>query len=271
MPKQIVYKIEPGMDRENVLCTTYQMRNFYRQFGDGFFSTLDIMNYIQHHQIARWCKKNQQVLDVCCGRGLLLPLLRYLSPDIGGYTGVDIRPENATWQKQRVTDGKPIPGGYYPFPTRFVVGDVAEMSVLLPHVFFDVVVYTSSLEHMHKDSGLASLCECRNVAKVGAMLILTCPNTPETQDGYDTQYAAHVYEWKRSELLAGLAASRWRVITEYGLLIDRKTLHEQGERLGLLPLIERVEKFVPPEWYLPIFAVMFPKYGREIGLICQAF
>jgi len=270
MSKQIVYKVEPGMDREDILCTTYQMRNFYRQLGDGFFSTLDTMNYIQHHQIAKWCRKNYAVLDVCCGRGLLLPLLRYLTPQIASYTGVDIKPENAIWQKQRVTDGKPIAKDYYPFQTRFVASNVAEMAAKLEPSRFDVIVYTSAIEHMHKDMGQASLHECYKVARPGAMLILTCPNTAETQDGFQTRYAAHVYEWKRSELIAGLTAAKWHIITEYGLLIDRETLHIQGERLGLLPLIERIEKFVPPEWYLPVFATMFPQYSKEIGFICQA-
>ena len=29
--KKIVHKIEEGMDPQDVLCTTYQMRNFYAQ------------------------------------------------------------------------------------------------------------------------------------------------------------------------------------------------------------------------------------------------
>lgn len=267
---KIVYRVEDGMDRSEILCTTYQMRNFYRQFGDGFFSVLDVMNYIQHHQIAKWCRKGQQVLDVCCGRGLLLPLLRYLAKDIGGYTGVDIEPRNAIWRTQRVTDGKPITKDYYPFPTRFVESNVAEMaSKLLPRRF-DVIVYTSAIEHMHKDVGMQSLYECRKVANPGAMLYLTCPNTPEDKDGYDTQYRAHVYEWKRSELLEGLAAAGFQVIREYGLLITYQTLREEGERLGLLPLIERIETVVPREWLLPIFAPMFPKQSKEIALIAKA-
>ena len=47
MDKDIVYRVEDGMDREKILCTTYQMRNFYMQFRDGFFTNLDVMNYIQ--------------------------------------------------------------------------------------------------------------------------------------------------------------------------------------------------------------------------------
>lgn len=37
MTKQIVFRVEDDMNRKDILCTTYQMRNFYRQLGDGFF------------------------------------------------------------------------------------------------------------------------------------------------------------------------------------------------------------------------------------------
>ena len=86
MDKDIVYRVEDGMDREKILCTTYQMRNFYMQFRDGFFTNLDVMNYIQHLAAAHMAKKGMNVLDVCCGRSLMLPLLRY--------TGVDISKAN---------------------------------------------------------------------------------------------------------------------------------------------------------------------------------
>ena len=80
--KKIVKKIEEGMDPQDVLCTTYQMRNFYMQFRDGFCSNLDVMNYIQHHAVALMAKKGMNVVDVCCGRSLVLPLLRYYAKDI---------------------------------------------------------------------------------------------------------------------------------------------------------------------------------------------
>lgn len=270
MTKKVVYRVEDGMNRQDILATTYQMRNFYRQLGDGFFSALDVMNYIQHQQVVKWCGKGHQVLDVCCGRGLLLPLLRYLRKEIGGYTGVDIEPNNAIWRSKRVTDGKPIEKDYYPFPTHFVESNVAEMSAKLLPRKFDVIVYTSAIEHMHKDMGMASLYECRKVSKPGTLFYLTCPNTPEDKDGYDTQYRAHVYEWKRSELLEGLRQSGFEVVTEYGLLIDSQTLHKEGERLGLGPLVERLKKVIPNEWLLPVLAPMFPRQSKEIAFVARA-
>jgi SAM-dependent methyltransferase len=272
--RRLVHRVEDGMDRQGVYATTYQMRNFYRQLGDGFFTVLDTMNYIQHHQIAKWCKPGNHILDVCVGRGLMLPLLRYHRKTIGSYTGVDIDPSNATYRAKRVTDGtrlKQPADEYYPFPVRFVEADVAAMSGPLADLApFDVLIYTSAIEHMHHDAGLASLHECRKVAKPGAVMILTTPNTPEGKDGYDTQYRAHVYEWTRSELLEGLAAAGWEVVTEFGLLIGKTELKAQAERLGLLPVIERLERFVPSEWLLPVFAPMFPTVAKEIAFVAKA-
>ena len=255
--------------REDILCTTYQMRNFYRQLGDGFFSTLDVMNYIQHHQIAKWCKKGNWVLDVCCGRGLMLPLLRYNNKDLGGYVGVDIEPKNAIYTKDRVTDNKPLEPGYYSWPVEFIQSNVATMSDKLKRKF-DVIIYTSAIEHMHKDDGQQSLSECRKVAKPGTVMILTCPNTPEDKNGYDTQYRAHVYEWKRSELITGLTATKWKVITEYGLLHDKETLQSEMLKVGGGLLMERVAKFIPSEWLIPVFSPMFPSSAKEIGFVCKA-
>jgi SAM-dependent methyltransferase len=266
----IVYKVEPGMDRREILATTYQMRNFYRQFGDGFFSALDVMNYIQHHQIVKWCRDGTRVLDVCCGRGLLLPMLRYQRKALGGYTGVDIKPGNATWTSRRVTDGKPVDDDYYPFPTRFVESNAAEMAAALGPARFDFIVYTSAIEHMQREAGEESLRQCRAVAAPGAMIVLTCPNTPEDKDGFDTQYAAHVYEWKRSELLAGLAGAGFELVMEWGIMIDWKSLEGEAEKLGLLPAVERIAAVIPREWLLPVFAPLFPAASKEIAMMARA-
>jgi ubiquinone/menaquinone biosynthesis C-methylase UbiE len=132
MGKKIVHKIEPGMNPQDILCTTYQMRNMYKQLHDGFFTDLDVMNYIQHHQIVNRIKKGNRVLDVCCGRGLLLPLLRYLKKDIASYTGVDINPKCGEFRTRRVTDGKGVDKDYYPFPVNFINSNVDSMSEKCP-------------------------------------------------------------------------------------------------------------------------------------------
>lgn len=57
MDKEIVYRVEDGMDREKILCTTYQMRNFYMQFRDGFFTNLDVMNISSTLPLRIWRKR----------------------------------------------------------------------------------------------------------------------------------------------------------------------------------------------------------------------
>lgn len=252
--KKIVYKVEPGMDRTELEATTYQMRNFYRQLGDGFFSVLDTMNYIQHQYVVYQAKKGDKILDVCCGRGLLLPMLRYNRKNIYSYTGVDIKPSNAIWTEKRVTDNKPIDKDYYPFKTRFVCSNVKDMAEKLLPENYTFVVYTSSIEHMQKDAGLQSLYEIRKVSLSGTRIILTCPNTPENKDGYDTQYAAHIYEWKRSELIKAFDEVGFRILDEWSILSDKKEIMEALKRKGLYQELYTCFKHIPSEWIIPVLS-----------------
>lgn len=272
--RKIVHRIEDGQDRQEIEATTYQMRNFYRQLADGFFSPLDVFNYMQHHWVAKTLgKPGVRLLDVCCGRGLLLPLLRYHAPKIASYTGVDIAPANAVFMDgKRVTDGKPTKDdSYYPFAVDFVEGNVSALDALLKgHDPFQVIVYTSSIEHMHPDSGRRSLHGCRAVAADDARMLITCPNTPEDQDGYDTRYRAHVYEWKLSELRSGLEASGWRILQEWPLMVDGgvKGLRSAAERRGIHPLVDRLAPLVPSEWLVPLLSpLMRPEDAAEVAIL----
>ena len=182
------------MDREKILCTTYQMRNFYMQFRDGFFTNLDVMNYIQHLAAAHMAKKGMNVLDVCCGRSLMLPLLRYYAKDIASYTGVDISKANIKEAMRGATAKNLEPkdlASYYPFRVGWKLGNVAEMSKVIPAGFADFVIYTSAIEHMHPTDGAKSLAECYKVMKPGAKMFLSCPNTPG--NGYQTQYLSLIH------------------------------------------------------------------------------
>jgi SAM-dependent methyltransferase len=258
--RRIVYRVEDGMDRQEIEATTYQMRNFYRQFHDGFFSSLDVMNYIQHHQAVRLSKPRDHLLDVCCGRGLLLPLLRYHQKDLGSYTGIDIAPQNAIWQEVRVTDGKPIAelDDYYPWPTRFVEGNVAEVGRILEGEAFDYFVYTASIEHMHKESGRASLRGLRSLATPGARLLLTTPNTPAEKDGYETRYRAHVYEWKAQEVYQEALDAGWSMVKRWGLTIKKREALAFAEEHNLGALVGRIYEHVPSLWAGAVLAPMYP-------------
>lgn len=272
MSKEIVYRIEDGMDREKVLCTTYQMRNFYLQFRDGFFTNLDVMNYIQHFAAAQMAKKGGNVVDVCCGRSLMLPLLRYYAKNIRSYTGIDISKTNIKEAMRGATARNLEPkdlASYYPFKVCWKLGNVAEMSKVIPAGFADFVIYTSAIEHMHPEDGAKSLVECWKIMRPGAKMFLSCPNTPG--NGYDTQYRAHVYEWGYDELKAKLQEIGFSILQEIGLVAGAKELDAlyAGQPEPLSAFYRRMRAYLPSVWLTAIMAIPFPQQAKELLFIVE--
>ncbi len=271
MTKQIVYRVEDGMDRENILCTTYQMRNFYSQFHDGFFSNLDVMNYIQHFKASQMAKKGDNVVDVCCGRSLMLPLLRYYAKDINSYTGVDISETNIR-EAMRGASKKLAPNEYktyYPFKVEWKCGNVAEMSKAFPKDFADFVIYTSALEHMHPEDGKQSLIECYKIMKKGSTMFLSCPNTEG--NGYNTQYRAHVYEWGYDELKTVLNEIGFKIKQEVGLVMGAKEMKEfyNNQSPEIKKFYDTMKSYVPNTWLTAIMSIPYPKVSKEILFIVE--
>ena len=272
MEKQIVHRIEDGMNPQDVLCTTYQMRNFYMQFRDGFFTNLDVMNYIQHYAAAKMAKKGMNIVDVCCGRSLMLPLLRYYSKDINSYTGVDISATNIR-EAMRGASAKNLKpeqlASYYPFKVGWKRGNVAQMSSVIPASFADFVIYTSALEHMHKDTGYQSLIECHKIMNDKAIMFLSCPNTPG--NGYNTQYRAHVYEWGYEELKQALHEIGFTIIQEVGLVMGAREMDEfySTQPAQIRAFYERMKAYIPKAWLTAIMSVPFPKSSKEILFVVK--
>jgi 2-polyprenyl-3-methyl-5-hydroxy-6-metoxy-1,4-benzoquinol methylase len=272
MDRKIVHKIEEGTNPSEVYCTTYQMRNFYAQFADGFFSSLDVMNYIQHHAAVKRMKKGWRVLDVCCGRGMLLPLMRYYSAEVKEYVGIDISQANINEQLRRsgvkkIDDAKE----YYPFKLTHVVGSVEDMDKLIRERF-DFIVYTSAIEHMQKDVGFKSLKHCYRLLKPGCEMFLSCPNTSDKKDPYDTQYAAHVYEWGYDELVTAVQEIGFEITEEYGLVGKvkdfEKWLEEPGNE-GIYNTYYKLKKYLPSAWLMSFIPILHPKAAAEILLIVK--
>lgn len=271
--KKIVHKIEEGMDPQDVLCTTYQMRNFYAQLRDGFFSQLDIMNYIQHHSAALLCKKGDNVVDVCCGRSLMLPLLRYYAKEINSYTGVDISEANIREAKRGASEKLKEEDleSYYPFKVNWILSNVAEMTKHIEEGFADVVIYTSALEHMHKDVGTQSLKECYSIMNPNSVMFLSCPNTPG--NGYETQYAAHVYEWGYQELKDMLDEIGFEIINEIGLVMKVRKMKEffSSDLVSkeMKEFYNKMASYVPSAWLSSIVSIPYPEQSDEILFVVK--
>ena len=269
--KKVVHRVEDGMNREEILCTTYQMRNFYTQFRDGFFTNLDVMNYIQHFRAAQMAGKGDNIVDVCCGRSLMLPLLRYYAKDINSYTGVDISKANIQ-EAMRGASKKLTPEQlktYYPFKVSWKLCNVAEMTKVIPNNFADFVIYTSAIEHMHPVDGRASLVECYKIMKKGSMMFLSCPNTPG--NGYNTQYRAHVYEWGYKELKDTLAKIGFEIAQEVGLVMGAREMNDfySSQPPETRRFYETMKAYVPTTWLTAIMSIPFPRASKEILFIVK--
>lgn len=273
--RKIVHKIEEGIDPSEVYCTTYQMRNFYAQFADGFFSSLDVMNYIQHHAAVLKAKKGWRVLDACCGRGLLLPLFRYYKSDIAEYVGVDISQNNIN-EQFRKSGIKKIDNmnQYYPFKITHVVDSVENMDQYFDNEYFDFIIYTSAIEHMQKEVGFKSLQNCYKLLKPGRQMFLSCPNTSDKQNPYDTQYAAHVYEWGINELRTAVKEIGFEITEEYGLVakvrdFEKWLVEQRGEPSvqAVKAQYEALKGYLPTTWLMAFIPILFPEVAAEILMI----
>ena len=273
MDRKIVYKIEEGIDPSEVYCTTYQMRNFFAQMADGFFSSLDVMNYIQHHAAVRRMKKDWRVLDVCCGRGLLLPLIRYYRSEISEYVGIDISEKNIGEQLRR-SGIKKIDNikEYYPFKLTHVIGSVEDMGNHFESDSFDFIIYTSSIEHMQKNVGYESLISCFNVLKPGHEMFLSCPNTSDKKNPYDTQYAAHIYEWGINELRGAVEEIGFEIVQEYGLVAKVKDFEAWLSKFKNSPVSRqywKLKEYLPTAWLMSFIPILYPEAAAEILIIVR--
>lgn len=256
------------MDRREVAYTTYQMRNCFRQFADGVASELDVHCYLQHAFAADLCRKGWRVLDVCCGRGLLIPFLRYRLAPPSLYVGVDAEPANARWKDgadpRRESEQKRDGWG---FDCVFVESTVDAMAARVAHAPFDLIVYTSAIEHMQPAAQAESLRQCALLAKPETLLYLSCPITEPGRSGYAAHYAAHVYEPTEAELLEWLGAAGWRVRSRHGLSTGAKAFRARLSGVDL-ETAERIYAEMPREFALVTIAALLPQCAQEVAYVC---
>lgn len=199
------------------MYSTNQMDNFYDAIARGEVKPTGIMNLYQHLQFAERCQEHEgaAVLDVCCGRGLALPLLRRYAPRISRYIGLDISRDNLGEAREREAQLATVYGPG--FAIELVECDVATAWPSLPPV--DLALYTSAIEHMPFELGRASLQNTAAALKLGGTLYLSTAVTPA---GQAPQHRVHVFEWSMEQMLA--------VLDEAGL--------EVTETIGILPPVE---------------------------------
>ncbi|HZD13608.1 MAG TPA: class I SAM-dependent methyltransferase [Pseudonocardiaceae bacterium] len=206
------YRTRPGTPMIGPY-SVQQMDDFYAALAAGEVKPTGIMNYLQRLLITARCRPGDRVLDVCCGRGLQLPVLYRYRRDLGGYLGLDISVNNLAEAEARRSDLDALHGREFPVELR-----ECDVAVPWPDVgSFDVVIYTSALEHLPRECAVASLRHTAAVLAPGARLYLSTPNTPG-EPPRKLQHRVHVYEWSHEELTAELGEVGLEVLEVVGIL-----------------------------------------------------
>lgn len=251
-------KVSPSDNKQEIFCTTCQMDDFFDQFARGKLKDSGVMNYIQHFFCTQLIEDGDLVLDVCCGRGMLLPLLAGSGKKVE-YTGIDISRRNLNEAKKY--QGK--------IKAKWIKGNVLQLNKYFDKKA-DVIVYTSSIEHMHPDDGIKSLEQCKKALKSDGLLILSTPNT--YHGGYKTRYRAHIYEWNYDEIKKTAEDMGFVIMGEYGLLGDDKLFRKKiADRYGkgILKYLSDVKKYLPSVFFNSFFAVPFAKEADEILFVLK--
>jgi SAM-dependent methyltransferase len=252
--------------REGPGYSRAQMDHFYRAFADGKIKPTSVMNYLQHLVIAEHCQVGDWVLDVCCGRALQIPLLKHL-PDLGGYVGMDIAQEHLNEANGLLLAGD---GSLPAFPCELRQGDVTTDLTTLNRLF-EVVIYTSALEHMEKAAGIASLAQIAQVLSPQGHFFLSTPRTPGIPPK-KLQHRVHVYEWDRDDLEGELQRLGFTILGCYGLLspdpavVSTALLERFGP--GAVAWFETLQAFLPLPFLNPFCAVALPEVATELFYIC---
>lgn len=261
------YRTRPGTPMIGPYSVN-QMDDFYAALAMGQAKSTGVMNYIQHLYVAERCPPGARLVDVCCGRGLQLPVLYRYAPHISAYMGLDIAATHLDEARQRVRQLNDH-YGRCPFRVDLLECDVA--GSWPPRPAFDVAVYTSAFEHLPREQGIASLRNTAAALTAEGRLYLSTPNTPGSPPRR-LQHRVHVYEWHYDELSG--------VLDEAGLVIE--------DLIGLLPpcgglvaalakhfgdgaarWYERLVEVVPVPFLDTVAAAAVPEAAAELMYVCS--
>lgn len=262
------YRTRPGTPMIGPYSVN-QMDDFYVALAAGEVKPTGIMNYLQRLLITQRCRAGDRVLDVCCGRGLQLPVLYRYRPDLCSYVGLDISADNLAQARARRADLDAVADRR--FAIDFYQGDVAEPWPEIDPV--DVAIYTSALEHLPRERGIASLRHTATVLAPEGRLYLSTPNTPGPPPR-QLQHRVHVYEWSWQELATVLDEIGLVVHETVGILsplAQDETEAVVAERYGseAAAFYRRMRESAPEALLSPVVATALDDAATEVLYICS--
>ena len=251
--------------------SVHQMDDFPASIAHGEIRPSGIMNILQRLYIAEHCPPDSMVVDVCCGRGLQLPTLYRYRPDLVRYVGLDISTVNLAQARDGVERLDAV-YGERPFPVELVECDVAQVWPALDADVFDVAVYTSALEHLPRERGVASLGQAASHVRPGGVLFLSTP-TSRGSWPRPLQHRVHVYEWDPVDLEQVLVGCGLDVVGRVGLVAPEAAVLERalGETFGTgaLAWYQALRQCVPPSLLDAVSTAALPQAAAEVLYVCR--
>jgi hypothetical protein len=91
----------------------------------------------------------------------------------------------------------------------------------------------------------------------------------EKRDPYDTQYAAHLYEWNLAELREAVVSLGFSVDNVYGIVAK---VREFEAFMETRPKAERehyakLKAYLPSPWLMSFIPILYPEAAAEVLLI----
>jgi SAM-dependent methyltransferase len=266
--RELVRQTRPGTPMIGPYSVN-QMDDFYRALSVGVVKPTGVMNYVQRLYIAECCTSGADVIDVCCGRGLQLPVLYRYAPHIASYTGLDITPAHLGEARDQVSSLDRLHGSR-PFTITFAECDVSRTWPPVPAA--TVIIYTSALEHLPRASGVASLKQAATALAQDGVLYLSTPNTQGDPPRL-LQHGVHVYEWNDAELRPVLADAGLVIEDTVGLLppSGEVTVSVLAERYGegAVAWYRRLTETVPAPFLDVVSAAALGGAALELLYICR--
>ena len=265
--KSVKRRIDPKYEKYLIekKYSSYQMYNFYEKFSYGEVALNDVMNLMQHLYIAEHCSEHAKVLDVCCGRALTVPLLCKRKKKINEYVGLDVSQKNLA-EAQKFIDGLNCE---LDFDCRFILKDITKFDESLQDTF-NIVIYTSSIEHMGKEDGIKSLQNVFEYLKEDGVLFLSTPNTPSEMSN---QYRCHVHEWYYTDLIDVIIKQGMEITDCIGLIPpDKEVLRREiEEKYGkqTLKFFNAISEKAPIEFWGPVMVLDMPDMAKEVMFVCK--
>ena len=246
-----------------------EMDDFYRALSAGVVKPTGVMNYVQRLYITERCPPGAAVVDVCCGRGLQLPVLYRYAPHIVSYTGLDISPAHLAEARDQVRSLDQLYGSR-PFTVTFAECDVSQTWPAVATA--TVIIYTSALEHMPRANGAASLKQAAAALAQDGVLYLSTPNTHGDPPRL-LQHGVHVYEWNDAELQPVLADAGLVIEDTVGLLppSGEVTASVLADRYGeaAVAWYRRLTETVPASFLGVVSAAALGGAALELLYVCR--